>query len=174
MKNLGMLHLGRGLPQRSLKHHIEVKIEEFLKELRHLKYLWYLSLRGISTIFELPPTILQLKRLEVLDLKACHTIETGIEKLPHLKVLTGFVIGNSRNTPCRISEIANLKNLERLSIHIGREAVIQEGEFESLKKLSKLEHLKISWGVFDKKYNEIQIILPSSLKNLHLEGFPEQ
>ncbi|KAK7387027.1 hypothetical protein VNO78_27489 [Psophocarpus tetragonolobus] len=183
------------------KHHIEVKSEELLKELRHLKGLRYLSLRWISRILELPPSILKLKHLNVLDLKACHNLETlpndisplrnirkldlsqcylldkmtkGIEKLPHLKILKGFVIGNSRKTPCRISELENLKNLERLSIHIGRETVIQEGEFESLQRLSNLEHLKISWGVFHKKYSYILIILPSSLKKLHLEGFPGQ
>ncbi|KAK7387028.1 hypothetical protein VNO78_27490 [Psophocarpus tetragonolobus] len=201
MKNLSMLHLGRGLPAHSSKHHIEVKSGEFLKELRHLKYLRYLSLRGISTIFEVPPSILRLQYLQVLDLKACHNLETlpndisslrslrqldlsqcyllhrmpkGIEKLTSLEVLKGYVISNSSNTPCRISEFANLNYLQRLSIHIGRKAVIQEGEFESLHKLSNLKYLKISWGVFDRRYSEIQINLPSSLKKLHLEGFPGQ
>ena len=99
----------------------------------------------------------------------------GIQNLTRLKVLKGFVLGSSSKTPCRISDIAaNLKRLVRLSIRIGSGAVIQEGEFESLKKLSELEHLKISWGVFDTRYIDIQISVPSSLKKLHLEGFPGQ
>jgi len=70
----------------------------------------------------------------------------GIEKLTQLQVLKGFVIGNSSKTPCRITDLANLKKLKRLSIHIGSEAVIQEKEFEGLKDLTAVKCLKISWG----------------------------
>ncbi|KAG5138302.1 hypothetical protein JHK82_023033 [Glycine max] len=201
MKYLEVLQLGRFM-QDSPKHHIEVDSEEFLKELRGHENLRYLSLRGISRIFELPPSIVKIKSLRILDLKACHNLETlpsdisslqslwylnlsecylldrmpkGIENLTWLRVLKGFVLGSSSKTPCRISDIAaNLKRLKRLSIRIGSGAVIQEGEFESLKELSELEHLKISWGVFDTRYIDIQISVPSSLKKLHLEGFPGQ
>ncbi|CAJ1931553.1 unnamed protein product [Sphenostylis stenocarpa] len=75
MKHLEVLHLGRWL-QHSASHHIEVESEEFLKELKGQEYLKYLSLRGISRISELPPSIFQLKNLETLDLKACHNLET--------------------------------------------------------------------------------------------------
>ncbi|KAG5095668.1 hypothetical protein JHK84_051256 [Glycine max] len=64
----------------------------------------------------------------------------------------------------------NLKELRRLSIHIGSEAVIKDGEFESLGELSALKHLKISWGVSETRYSD----LPPTLKKLHLEGFPGQ
>ncbi|KAG5092608.1 hypothetical protein JHK82_051386 [Glycine max] len=60
--------------------------------------------------------------------------------------------------------------LRRLSIHIGSEAVIKDGEFESLGELSALKHLKISWGVSETRYSD----LPPTLKKLHLEGFPGQ
>ncbi|KHM99652.1 Disease resistance RPP13-like protein 4 [Glycine soja] len=201
MKDLRVLQLGRFM-QDSPKHHIEVDSEEFLKELSGHKCLYSLSLRGISRIFELPPSIVKIESLETLDLKACHNLETlpsdisslrmlrylnlsecylldrmpkGIENLTVLRVLKGFVLGSSSKTPCRISDIAaNLKRLKRLSIRIGSGAVIQDGEFESLEELSKLEHLKISWGVFDTRYIDIQISVPSSLKKLHLEGFPGQ
>ncbi|RZB99302.1 Disease resistance RPP13-like protein 4 isoform A [Glycine soja] len=200
MKDLRVLQLGRWM-QDSPKHHIEVESEEFLKELSGHKNLSCLSLRGISRIFELPPSIVKIRSLKILDLKACHNLETlpsdisslrnlvqlnlsqcylldkmpkGIENLIWLKVLKGFVLGSSSKTPCRISDIAaKLERLKRLSIRIGSGAVIQ-GEFESLRKLSKLEHLKISWGVFDTRYIDIQISVPSSLKKLHLEGFPGQ
>ncbi|KAK7387071.1 hypothetical protein VNO78_27566 [Psophocarpus tetragonolobus] len=196
MRKLAVLQLGRW--QDSPLQHIEVGSEEFLKELKDQKHLKYLSLRGISRIPELPPSIAQLSRLEILDLKACHNLETlptdiasmkslthldvsecylldsmprGIEKLTQLQVLKGFVIGNSRKTPCRITDLANLKKLKRLSIHIGSEAVIQPKEFESLKELTAVKCLKISWGVFD-KYSDIQVIFPPSLEKLDLEGFP--
>ncbi|KAK7314188.1 hypothetical protein VNO77_39401 [Canavalia gladiata] len=197
MKNLGVLHLGRW--QDSVSHHIEVESEEFLEELRDQKNLKYLSLCGISRISKLPLSILELESLEILDLKACHNLETlpndisamkmlkhldvsecyllesmpkGIEKLIELQVLKGFVIGNSRKTSCRISDVAKLKKLKKLSIYIGSKAVIQDKEFESLKHLLALKHLKISWAVSDPRYGEIQMNFPSGLEKLHLEGFP--
>jgi len=197
MKSLEVLQLGRW--QDSPSHHIEVASEEFLNELRVHKRLKYLSLRGISRIPELPPSIAQLENLEILDLKACHSLEAlptniasmkslthldvsecylldsmpkGIEKLTQLEVLKGFVIGSSSKTPCRISDLANLKKLKRFSVHIGSEAVIQEMEFESLKELSAVKCVKISWGVSGEKYSDIQVLFPSSLEKLDLEGFP--
>ncbi|QCE12294.1 disease resistance protein RPM1 [Vigna unguiculata] len=197
IQNLKVLQLGRW--QDSPSHHIEVGSEKFLQKLQNQKNLTYFSLRGISRISELPPSITLLERLQILDLKACHNLETlpndissmksmthlilsqcyllegmpkGIEKLTQLQVLEGYVVGNSRKSPQRISELANLKNLKRLSIHIGSEAVIKEGEFESWREMLALEQLKISWGVSCKGYSDIKVILPLRLKRLHLEGFP--
>ncbi|KAH1199732.1 Disease resistance RPP13-like protein 4 [Glycine max] len=112
-------------------------------------------LRGISRISELPPSIAQLESLEILDLKACHNLETLPNYISSMKHLTHLI---------------NLKELRRLSIHIGSEAVIKDGEFESLGELSALKHLKISWGVSETRYSD----LPPTLKKLHLEGFPGQ
>ncbi|KAL2330348.1 hypothetical protein Fmac_017929 [Flemingia macrophylla] len=195
-KYLEILQLGRwqDLPS----HHIEVDNEKFLEELGNQKELKYLSLRGISRIFELPSFAL-IESLRILDLKACHNLETlpnnissmkrlkclilshcylldampkGIEKLAELEVLKGFVISNSRKTPCKISDLSNLKRLRRLSIHIKGDVVIKDMEFESLGRFPKLEHLKISWGVFDKRQSDIPITtLPLRLRKLHLECF---
>ncbi|ESW11878.1 hypothetical protein PHAVU_008G066600 [Phaseolus vulgaris] len=195
--NLKVLQLGCW--QDSPLHHIEVGSEEFLKELRNLTHLKYLSLRGISNIFELPSSIVELERLLVLDLKACHNLETlpndissmkslthlilsqcclleempkGIEKLTNLQVLKGFVISTPRKTPCRISDLVNLKKLRQLSIHIGSEAVIRDREFESLEGFLALKCLKISWSGSDPRYGNIFFILPPNLTKLHLECFP--
>ncbi|ESW11885.1 hypothetical protein PHAVU_008G067200 [Phaseolus vulgaris] len=195
--NLEVLQLGRW--QDSPLHHIEVGSEEFLEELRYLTQLKYLSLRGISRIFKLPSSIVELERLLVLDLKACHNLETlpndissmkslthlilsqcyllegmpnGIEKLKNLQVLKGLVISTPGKTPCRISDLVNLKKLKRLSIHIGREAVIKDREFLRLEDVFELECLKISWSVSDSRYDNFQAILPPCLRKLHLECFP--
>ncbi|KAK7305087.1 hypothetical protein VNO77_42987 [Canavalia gladiata] len=197
MKSLQVLQLGRWKELAS--HHIEVESEEFLKELKNKKQLKYISLRGISRISKIPPSITQLESLEILDLKACHNLETlpddiaslrnlthldvsqcylldsmpkGIDKLTKLQVLKGFVIGSLNKTPCRISHLANLTQLKRLSIHIGSEAVIQDNEFGSLENLSKLKCLKISWGVSATRYTDMEFSLPSNLEKLDLEGFP--
>ncbi|ESW18440.1 hypothetical protein PHAVU_006G041200 [Phaseolus vulgaris] len=196
MKKLVVLQLGRW--QESPSHHIEVASTEFMTDLKAQKHLKYLSLRGISRISELPPSIAQLVSLQILDLKACHNLETlpneitslrklthldvsqcyllermpkGIEKLTELQVLKGFVVGNSDKTP-RVSDLVNFKKLKRLSIHIGSEAVIQDKEFESLEGLL-VKCLKISWGVSSNtKYQDIDISLPQSLEKLNLEAFP--
>ncbi|XP_014519570.1 uncharacterized protein LOC106776602 [Vigna radiata var. radiata] len=197
LKNLEVLQLGRW--QDSALHHIEVGSQEFLRELRTLKHLKYLSLRGISRIFELPSSIAELESLLILDLKACHNLERlpddissmkslthlimsdccllegmpkGIEKLTNLQVLKGFLISTSEKTPCRISDLRNLIKLRRLSINIGREAMIKDGEFESLKYFSALQHLKISWSTSDLRYAQFPIYLPKNLTKLHLECFP--
>ncbi|XP_047161756.1 uncharacterized protein LOC124831723 [Vigna umbellata] len=198
LKDLKVLQLGRW--QDSALHLIEVGSEEFLKELIKLKRLKYLSLRGISRIFEIPSSVAKLESLLILDLKACHNLETlpddissmkslthlimskccllegmpkGIEKLTNLQVLKGFLITTSEKTPCTISDLANnLTNLRRLSILIGSEAVIRDGEFRSLENFPALKHLKISWSVSDPRYAKIGIRLPVSLKKLHLECFP--
>jgi len=196
-KDLLVLQLGRW--QDSPLHHIEVGSEKLLNELENLTQLRYLSLRGISRIFELPSSIAQLERLLILDLKACHNLETlpndissmkslthlilsqcyllegmpkGIDKLTNLQVLKGFVISSSEKTPCRISDLVNLKKLRRLSIHIGKEAVIRDREFESVKDFVALEHLKISWRGSDPSYGNIH--LPRGLRKLHLECFPRK
>ncbi|KAG2404350.1 uncharacterized protein HKW66_Vig0112720 [Vigna angularis] len=195
LKGLEVVQLGRW--QDSYLHHIEVGSQEFLRELRTLKQLKYLSLHGISRIFELPSSIAELENILILDLKACHNMEKlpddissmkslthlimsdccllegmpkGVEKLTNLQVLKGFLITTSEKTPCRISDLANnLKKLRRLSIRIGSEAVIEDGEFQSLGSLSALRNLKISWSVSDPY---IRVILPPSLRKLHLECFP--
>jgi len=195
--NLEVLQLGRW--QDSPLHHIEVGSEEFLKELRYLTQLKYLSLRGISRIFQLPSSIVKLEKLLILDLKACHNLETlpndislmkslthlilsqcfllegmpkGIEKLTNLQVLKGFVINTPEKTSCRIPHLVYLKKLRKLSIHIGREAMIRDREFTTLEMFLALERLKISWSNSDLRYANILIGLPPNLMKLHLECFP--
>nr|XP_007139887.1 hypothetical protein PHAVU_008G066900g [Phaseolus vulgaris]ESW11881.1 hypothetical protein PHAVU_008G066900g [Phaseolus vulgaris] len=182
--NLEVLQLGRW--QDSPLHHIEVGSEEFLKELRYLTQLKYLSLRGISRIFQLPSSIVKLEKLLILDLKACHNLETLpndislMKSLTHLilsqcfllEVLKGFVINTPEKTSCRIPHLVYLKKLRKLSIHIGREAMIRDREFTTLEMFLALERLKISWSNSDLRYANILIGLPPNLMKLHLECFP--
>ncbi|KAJ7973515.1 Disease resistance RPP13-like protein 4 [Quillaja saponaria] len=128
LKRVMVLQLGRW--QESPTHHIEVLSEEFLKGLGGQKHLKYLSLRGISRITALPPSISGLISLEILDLRACHNLEElpadiaslkklthldisecyllgsipkGIAKLSSLQVLKGFVVGNSKDLQAKRS-----------------------------------------------------------------------
>ncbi|KAG5063689.1 hypothetical protein JHK85_004872 [Glycine max] len=93
----------------------------------------------------------------------------GIENLIRLRVLKGFVLGSSSKTPCR-----NIRSCEFEIPKAIQHTYSKWGYDPRLKVLSKLEHFKISWDVFDTRYTDIQISFPSSLKKLHLEGFPDQ
>ncbi|XP_062022018.1 disease resistance RPP13-like protein 4 [Rosa rugosa] len=203
LKKVKVLQLGRW--QSSANYHIEVEDETSLKGLGSQKHLKYLSLRGISRVSQLSPSILNLVSLQILDLRACHNLETlpsdisslrklthldlsecyllegmpkGIEKLSSLQVLKGFLIGSSQKTPCRLGDLAKLTNLKRLSIHMGNEAVVQEGEFKKLEEMLSLRRLKISWGVVRNLLKEkiieesLKFSFPPDLEKLDLQGIP--
>ncbi|KAA8524486.1 hypothetical protein F0562_010909 [Nyssa sinensis] len=171
LKKLVVLQLGRW--KTSARYHIEVEKEEFLNELGALKHLKYLSLRGISRITALHPSVVECINLEILDLRACHNLETlpsdisslrklahldvsecyllesmpkGLEKLTSLQVLKGFVSGHSRKSPCKLGDLVHLKKLRKLSIHIASESLIDEGELKKVKEIESLRILTISWG----------------------------
>uniref|UniRef100_A0A5B7BZM0 Disease resistance RPP13-like protein 4 n=1 Tax=Davidia involucrata TaxID=16924 RepID=A0A5B7BZM0_DAVIN len=195
-KKLEVLQLGRW--QHSAKHHIEVGKNELLNGLGVQKRLRYLSLQGISRITSLPDSINGLISLEILDLRACHNLEKlpsdiselinlthldisecyllesmpkGLENLSALQVLKGFVVGNSIKTPnCKLSDLAKLKNLRKLSIYIRSEAVIQV----KLKDMVALRILTISWDlkVPNVRDENKEFSFPSNLKKLDLRCVP--
>ncbi|KAA8526443.1 hypothetical protein F0562_008354 [Nyssa sinensis] len=171
LKNLVILQLGRW--QNSTRHHIEVENEGFLDELQAQKHLKYLGLQGISRITVLPSSIVECINLEILNLKACHNLERlphdiaslrslthldvsecyllesmpeGLKKLSSLQVLKGFVIGHPGKKPCKLGDLVHLKKLRKLSIHIGGESLLEEGELNKLKEIGNLHVLTISWG----------------------------
>ncbi|CAL9013227.1 unnamed protein product [Prunus brigantina] len=206
LKNVVVLQLGRW--QSSPTHHIEVDDEGlFWKGIGAQHYLSfkYLSLRGISGITRIPSCIFNITSLEILDLRACHNLETlpsdisslrklthldisecyflegmpkGIGKLSSLQVLKGFLIANLKNTPSRLGDLVKLEKLRRLSIYIGNEAVMHDNEFETLKEISSLRRLKISWAVVSSELKEKislqsrNFSFPPDLEKLDLQGIP--
>lgn len=172
LKNVYVLQLGRW--QSSAKHHIEVEDTEFLKRLKNLRLLMFLSLQGISRIMELPATICRLINLRILDLRACHSLEVlpeeiamlknlthldmsecyllenmpkGIASLTELQVLKGFVIGDPKSrSPCTLNDLISLNNLRKLSISTGWEAFPTDKDVNALKQFQALCKLKIAWG----------------------------
>ncbi|CDP08015.1 unnamed protein product [Coffea canephora] len=215
LNRVEVLQLGRW--QNSVKHHIEVENKDLTvesKKKKKVEYevsldglgsqtsLRYLSLRGVSRLTNLPPSVLNLISLEILDLRACHNLEKlpsdisalrnlthldlsecyllecmpkGIEELSALQVLKGFVIGIVRRNPCRVSDLAQLKGLRKLSIRIGNEA-LTEGEFSNLKDFTALQILVISWGIVLSQSSTNAALSPFSvppkLKKLDLRCIP--
>ncbi|XP_059437965.1 disease resistance RPP13-like protein 4 [Corylus avellana] len=174
LKNVKVLYLGRW--QTSAKHHIEVESVEFLKGLKNMKLLRFLSLQGISRITKLPDSVCKLLNLRILDLRACHTLEElpdgigSLENLTHLdisecylleyipkkikflsklRVLKGFVIGDRRNEKaCTLTDLSGLKELRKLSIYTNTKDFPNEDDENNLQKFENLEKLTIEWGAF--------------------------
>ncbi|KAF3451585.1 hypothetical protein FNV43_RR07680 [Rhamnella rubrinervis] len=174
MKYVKVLQLGRW--KSSVKHLIEVKDSEFLKGLKYMKHLRYLSLRGVSRITELPESICKLSNLRILNLNGCRDLEKlpdGIgllEKLTHLdmyecylishmpkglallselQVLKGFVIGepNSGSQYCKLGDLTKLEKLKTLRIHVDKKSTCTaERELSCLGKFKNLRSLSISWS----------------------------
>ncbi|XP_020099986.1 disease resistance RPP13-like protein 4 isoform X2 [Ananas comosus] len=186
--------------ENKLRHHIEAENTEFFKGLgTELKYL---SLQGISRITQLPDSIGNLTNLIILDLRACHNLEElpvkltllkklthldvskcylldhmpkGLSSLTNLQVLKGFVIGNTRSKdPCRLGDLSRLMKLRKLSINIGRESMITEGDFDKLKEFTALRSLTITWGVHDTEHDSLtlQLSTPEKLEKLDIRCFP--
>ena len=123
MNSLQVLYLGRW--QKSAGYHIEVKDTAFLKGLKSMEKLKYLSLQGISRINKLPPFISMLKNLVVLDLKDCYNMEelsediSSLTNLRYLDISNCYLLGNM---PKKLSSLSELEVLKGLSL------VIHEGE----------------------------------------------
>ncbi|KAK9936224.1 hypothetical protein M0R45_013075 [Rubus argutus] len=174
MKSLKVLQLGKW--QRSEQHLIEVENCEFLKGLKNMKDLRYLSLRGVSRITELPASICKARNLRILNLNGCCDLEKlpkgigslknlthldmyecylissmpkGLALLSQLQVLKGFVISKAKTggQDCKLADLSKLQNLRKLSIHIDRKlAKTAESELNSLTEFKKLRSLSISWS----------------------------
>ncbi|CAL5406423.1 unnamed protein product [Camellia sinensis] len=169
-KKLVILQLGRW--QTSAEQAIEVENGDFLNDLGAKKHLRYLSVQGISRITTLP-SFAKCVNLEILDLRACHNLESlpsdigslrklthldvsqcfllegmpkGIEKLSSLQVLKGFVIGHTKKNLSKLGDLVQLKKLRKLSIRIGSNAVIVQEELNKFKEITTLRVLTISWG----------------------------
>ncbi|KAK7836506.1 uncharacterized protein LOC112031831 [Quercus suber] len=173
MKSLKVLYLGRW--QKSASYHIEVKSTEFLKGLKSMEELKFLSLQGISRIKEIPRSIVMLTNLVVLDLKDCYNLELLPEEissltklryldisncyllgnmpkelslLTELQVLKGFIIGHSKTRNLgTLEDLKKLHKLKKLTIIATRNEFPTPTDLGALQELKALQKLTIAWGV---------------------------
>ncbi|CAL8145775.1 unnamed protein product [Prunus armeniaca] len=173
MKYVAVLQLGRW--ESSAKHFIQVEDSAFLKGLKNMRHLRYLSLRGVSRITELPASICKLSNLKILNLNGCVDLEQlpqgigslnnltyldmyecclishmpkGLALLSQLRVLKGFVIGEPRpgGNYCKLADLSGLENLRKLSIHVDKTSDAAKRELFSLAEFKKLKSLSVSWS----------------------------
>ncbi|KAH7837879.1 hypothetical protein Vadar_019218 [Vaccinium darrowii] len=193
MKHVQSLYLERW--KNSTTHHIEVVDAKILHELKKLKCLKFLSLRGISMITELPSFISMLNDMKILDFRACHNLELipdnisllknlthldmsecyfleympdGIAELSNLEVLKGFIVGDYES--CTLDDLSRLPKLRKLNIYTNSEYFPSGFELEEIAGLEGLQKLTINWGGHQIGGNRHQ--LPPELQKLDLQGFP--
>ncbi|XP_021815432.1 disease resistance RPP13-like protein 4 [Prunus avium] len=173
MKYVAVLQLGRW--ESSAEHLIQVEDSEFLKGLKNMRQLRYLSLRGVSRITKLPASICKLSNLRILNLNGCVDLEElpegigslknlthmdmyecylishmpkGLALLSQLQVLKGFVIGEPKSggNYCKLADLSGWEHLRTLSIHVDKTSDSAKRELVSLAKFKKLRSLSISWS----------------------------
>ncbi|PPD81396.1 hypothetical protein GOBAR_DD21668 [Gossypium barbadense] len=108
-----------------------------------------LDLKACHTLEELPKEVGLLKMLSYLDLSECYLLDwipTDLSKLSKLKVLKGFVI--SSNSPCTLTHLTTLSELEKLSIsiHNVKFSIKEEESIKYFSEFKSLTKLKIAWG----------------------------
>ncbi|KAE8690221.1 hypothetical protein F3Y22_tig00110904pilonHSYRG00013 [Hibiscus syriacus] len=167
MKKIRVLYLGSWMC--SAEHHIQVGNKDFLRGLKNMNKLRFLSLQGISGISKLRGCLAKLQNLRVLDLRACHNLEKlprevgslnklayldlsecfllnnipkQLSQLSDLKVLEGFVI--SRKSPCTLDDLKKLKHLVKLSINVNDYDLLHP-EATTFSMFENLQNLKIAW-----------------------------
>ncbi|KAI3455187.1 hypothetical protein Pfo_011850 [Paulownia fortunei] len=137
------------------RHHIEIEDTKFLDKLGTQKQLKYLSLRGISRITTLPPSIRtlasdigSLSKLTHFIISECYLLEglpKGLEKISSLEVLKGYVVIDYwRKNPCSLWSLSELKALRTLNISVGTES----------KQERKPHVLTITWQMRSSTDNE--------------------
>ncbi|KAL7185054.1 hypothetical protein ACSBR2_027069 [Camellia fascicularis] len=130
----------------SAEQPIEVENGDFLIDLGAKKHLRYLSLQGISRITTLP-SIAKCVNLEILDLRACHNLESLPSDIGSLRKLTHLDVSQTyEENLSKLGDLVQLKKLGKLSIQVGSNAVIKEEELKEFKKTITLRVLTISWG----------------------------
>ncbi|KAM1008713.1 hypothetical protein ACFX2A_005221 [Malus domestica] len=113
MKNVRVLQLGRW--QSSAEHLIQVEDSDFLKGLKNMRHLRYLSLRGVSGITELPAAVCKLSNLRILNLNGCLNLEKiprgigSLKNLTHLDMYECYLISHMPKGLALLSQLQVLK-----------------------------------------------------------------
>ncbi|XP_048447296.1 putative disease resistance protein RGA1 [Pyrus x bretschneideri] len=142
MKNVRVLQLGRW--QSSAEHLIQIEDSDFLKGLKNMRHLRYLSLRGVSGITELPAAVCKLSNLRILNLNGCLDLEKiprGIGSLKNLTHLDMYECYLMSHMPKGLALLSNLQVLKGFVIDEPRPAGGGRQPCK-LADLSSLQHLR--------------------------------
>ncbi|KAL5555569.1 hypothetical protein UlMin_037805 [Ulmus minor] len=115
--------------------------------IRNLRNLQLFVLTNSNSLKYLNPYITTLKRLIVLDVGFCPNLEylpCGLGKLSHLQELSGFKVSSQSRKQCaQLLELKEMIQLRVLRISISDETEISENEMDSLSQMSNLKVLSI-------------------------------
>uniref|UniRef100_A0A1J3JMB7 Disease resistance RPP13-like protein 4 n=1 Tax=Noccaea caerulescens TaxID=107243 RepID=A0A1J3JMB7_NOCCA len=154
--------------------HPLIQLPRSMEDLHNLQIL---DASYCQNLKQLQPCIVLFKKLLVLDMTNCGSLEyfpKGIGSLGNLEVLFGFKPSKSNNG-CKLSEVKNLTKLRKLGLSLTRGDQIDEDELDSLVNLSKLMFISIncydSYG--DDLITKIDALTPPhQLHELSLQFYP--
>nr|UBY06947.1 NBS-LRR disease resistance protein [Dasypyrum villosum] len=137
-----------------------------LENIGRLFQLRYMSLYGVKKVSKLPEQIGRLLCLEILDLRG-----TSVYELPtsivNLKRLVHLLVDNDVTLRCGISELQALEKLKRVRVYNQSFNFLQEfGQLQSLKVLSLDFEDSISSDNVNAEKESKKDIIVASLKNL--------
>ncbi|PHT37151.1 hypothetical protein CQW23_24851 [Capsicum baccatum] len=146
MKHVNILYLGRW--ESTSEKHIEL---EEPKDLEGLANLNVLDLRACHSLEVIPQGIGSLHNLTHLDLLECYLLSgmpKGLRELRNLVVLKGFEVQDSaeKSHSCTLEDLLAMKKLRKLSIHTEIEVFPRCSDLDVLAKFKQLRILTIEWG----------------------------
>ncbi|KAL1199703.1 Disease resistance RPP13-like protein 4 [Cardamine amara subsp. amara] len=149
----------------------------FPRSMEDLQNLQILDASYCQNLKQLQPCIVMFKKLLVLDMTNCGSLECfpkGIGSLVNLEVLLGFKPARLNNG-CKLGEVRNLNKLRKLGISLTRGDQIEEDELDSLINLSKL--ISISINCYDSYGDDLitkidALTPPRQLYELSLQFYP--
>lgn len=123
-----------------------MELPESISKLSNLRIL---DLRACHNLESIPEKIGLLKKLTHLDISECYLLERmpkGIASLLELRVLKGFVVGEKDKHSCNLKDLTKLTKLVKLSIYTGLVEFPEPNDIEALQEFRVLRKLTIAWG----------------------------
>ncbi|XP_048537001.1 disease resistance protein RGA5-like [Triticum urartu] len=137
-----------------------------LENIGRLFQLRYLSLRGAGKVSKLPEQIGHLWCLEILDLRFTSVCELP-PSIVNLKRLVHLLVKDDVTFPCGISKLQALEKLKRVRVSSQSSNLLQElGQLQSLKALALNFYDPIISDQVNLENEMKKAIIVSSLKNL--------
>ena len=120
---------------------IEAEDTKFLKGLKNMNHLMFLSFQGVSKVDKLPEEVLKLSDLTILDLKACKDLGALPDSIGLLSRLTHLDVSKCESLNRMPKRIDLLQKLEVLKgFVVADEKMKDSGSISDLSSLSNLRN----------------------------------
>lgn len=124
-------------------------IKKLPDNIGELSELIILDLHACHNLESLPWSIGNLTNLTYLDCSDCHSLDhipNSVQYLIKLQVLKGFVMGQSSNpNQADLAHLAKIPALRKLEMQFGTRSVISQNQLQDGKLITSLQIVTITW-----------------------------